>query len=162
MIILSNASVLSPTRASCTARKPQVNKYSLECSSLKHMGEAFMQTVLNWFKITGCIAVVLLLAGRGITSTKPIPDHATVYLHAGTNEYFVLSCTPQYAIDRPQLVLEVKISTARGMEATPFADCTNQGVWFSESRSLSGMLFEKLGIFGPLPYRWNEDGTWNW
>lgn len=121
-----------------------------------------VRNLLDWLKISGVIFIFLLFVGRGIPSTKPIPDYAIVYLHMGINEYFVLPCTPEDAIDWPELVLEVTISTARQMEANPFEDCRNQGVWFSESRSLTGMLFEKLGLFGPLPYRWNEDGTWNW
>ena len=44
-------------------------------------------------------------------------------------------------------------------------ECVNQGAYIMEGRTMTGLVLEGIGLeilLGPLPNRWNPDGSWNW
>jgi hypothetical protein len=54
------------------------------------------------------------------------------------------------------------IKQARDAGYKPDTDCVNSSGFVQDGRSLTGKLFEKIGILDPLTNRWNDDGSWNW
>jgi hypothetical protein len=54
------------------------------------------------------------------------------------------------------------VQDAYDMQYRPDPDCRERGAFVADGRSLTGTLLERLGILGPLPRRWNDDGSWNW
>ena len=99
-----------------------------------------------------------LLAGLGCPSTNTMPSNAEVFVEDDAKTYFAPPCLEQ---DRPSL----RATTAdrvHSLKYRPDPKCRDEGGFTQDGRSVTGILFEALGVLPPLPSRWNSDGTWNW
>jgi hypothetical protein len=112
--------------------------------------------------LTGAIGMllfvgVLAVAGFGIASTRPMPDHAQVLLDDSKKTYSSPPCVADARGLRWTTAGE-----AHRLKYRPDNDCCNAGGFVSDGRSLTGLLLQKLGVLPPLRSRWNADGSWNW
>ena len=116
-----------------------------------------MDRLFRAIRIIGGFALLFFMIGLGIGTSSPIPDHALVYLDDEVKTY----SAPLFLQDPASQPL-VTIVEARRLTYSPDRHSRDTGAFFEEGRSISGMLLEKVGILGPLPSRWNADGSWNY
>ncbi len=100
--------------------------------------------------------VVLLCIGFGIGSSKTMPKNVIILLDHTNKQYLAPVCV----LD-PSSYSVATVHEAYDLDYHPNPECRDQGAFVQEERSLSGILFEKLGLLRPLQSRWNPDGTWN-
>jgi hypothetical protein len=105
------------------------------------------------------IVVLLVFAGFGIGSSKVAPEYALVFVDASQNTYIAPPCL---AREKWVLYPQLTIEQAHKLKLNPEPKCRDDGGFVQEDRSLTGVMFEKLGLLSPLQSRWNADGTWNW
>ena len=105
------------------------------------------------------ICVLLVFVGFGIGSSKVAPEYALVFVDASQNTYITPPCL---ARDKWMLSPRFTIEQAHKLKLTPEPKCRDEGGFVQEGRSLTGVMFEKLGLLDPVQSRWNPDGTWNW
>lgn len=109
------------------------------------------------------IPLGLFWSGFGIESERYMPDSAFVYVDPVSNVYFGRYCIPASYKSGPfPKLLEMPARAAWALEVEPDHDCIEEGAFYEDGRSVSGMLLEWVGVLGPLRSRWNADGTWNW
>ncbi len=113
----------------------------------------------NGVKVALAIGGLLVYFGFGIGSSKIMPQNAELYLDHSMRLYISPPCVAFK--DRAQLSLAT-VAEARKLAYQPEPKCRDEGGFTQDGRSLSGRLFEWLGVIGPLPARWNLDGSWNW
>jgi hypothetical protein len=106
------------------------------------------------------LLVVALFAGTGITSMKVMPDYAPVYLDDASKTYFAAPCVLEW--ERPDINANaLRLSTAneaRSLKYKPDHTCRNTGIMAIEDRSLTGQLFERIGLLAPNTPWWdNQD-----
>lgn len=101
----------------------------------------------------------LLLIGFGIGSTVVAPDHALVFVDEDQLVYIAPPC-----VDHAKWMLypQLTIEQAYKLEYGPEPKCRDEGGFTQEGRSLTGLLFQRIGLLAPQVSRWNPDGTWNW
>jgi len=101
----------------------------------------------------------LLFLGFGIGGATAAPEYALVFVDANRMVYIAPSC-----VSRQEWTLypHLSLGQARKLKLDPEPKCRDEGGFIQEDRSASGHLLEKIGALGPLPSRWNRDGTWNW
>lgn len=87
------------------------------------------------------------------------PDNALVLLDESKDTYLAPPCVKAEAAG---LLQRVPLSLAQELKFQSDDQCRNSDDFVQEGRSLSGLLLQKVGILGPLPSRWNPDGSWNW
>lgn len=105
-------------------------------------------------KIVLILVSFLMFIGLGIGTTITAPDNALVYINYSNNTYAGF-------IDKKPMRI-TRLSTAKAKNFSPDEASRHRGDFVQDGRSLTGLLFEKLGLLDPLPSRWNKDGTWNW
>lgn len=105
------------------------------------------------------VFVFLIVIGFGIGSSKVAPDNAVVFINASQNTYIAPPCI---ARERWALYPRITIEQAYRLKLNPEPKCRDDGGFVQEGRSLTGSMFEKVGLLSPLKSRWNLDGTWNW
>lgn len=113
---------------------------------------------MAYVKLLAVIMTALLFLGLGIGSSTAIPDHAKVYANDAQKTYIGMSSTIQ-AKEKMRLTT---MKDVRSLKYLPDAYSRDNGDFVQEGRSLTGILFEKIGILSPLKSRWNKDGSWNW
>lgn len=121
-------------------------------------GQRSKQT-FNGVKVALAIGGLLVYFGFGIGSSEIMPQNAELYLDHSMRLYISPPCVAYK--DRAQLSLAT-VAEARKLAYQPEPKCRDEGGFTQDGRSLSGRLFEWLGVIGPLPARWNLDGSWNW
>ncbi len=118
----------------------------------------------------------LIILGFGISSSGSAPRHAFVAVDTSSKTYFGPNCMsvvpPGWMADGHSLgtlsdleaagYVMATLETVRDARFGPDPDCRDSGEFISEGRSLTGDLLEAIGILGPIPPRWNADGTWNY
>ena len=117
-----------------------------------------MNKAFGWIKVALAVPAVLLFLGFGISSSVVAPPHAVVFVDPSTGVYVAPPCLAR----RNMALISMPVGTARSLKYEPEPKCRDLGAFLQDARSPSGMLLERLGILGPLPSRWNKDGTWNW
>jgi hypothetical protein len=105
------------------------------------------------------VPLFLLFVGFGIGTGEGIPKHAIVLLDDQAHTYTSPLCVSEEEVHR---LRESKIEEAYALNYNPEPGCRDKGMFTAEGRSLSGGLLEAIGLIGPLPNRWNANGTWNW
>ena len=85
------------------------------------------------------------------------PDHALVYVDKQTNKYLAPPC-----VNDPSELFIMTLGEVHSLHYEPDGDCVDSGAFVTRGRNLPAMLLEEIGVFKPLPSRWNDDGTWNW
>lgn len=137
----------------------QVNEYRL--------AERIRAGVLS---VLGLIGALLGL-GLLIDSVAVAPKHAIVLVDYETRVYLAPPCIDAWAarapteaekIARPYRLESLPLGPAQEAGFTPEPRCRDQGGFTQEMRSLTGKLFERVGVLKPVKGRWNEDGSWNW
>ncbi len=99
-----------------------------------------------------------------------MPDNAILVLDAQARTYIAPPCLTkehynQLIEDVVQERDDLRLSTAGEayrLGYKPDPDCRDEDGFIQQGRSLTGLLFEALGLLRHLPGRWNPDGTWNW
>lgn len=115
------------------------------------------QKALTGSTIIAGILVVILLVGLSIGSSRTMPENAIVLVDDEARTYFAPPCVAKQGNLRVVTAAEV-----HDLGYSPDRDCVNEGGFMQDGRSLTGKLLEAIGLFKPLPSRWNADGTWNW
>lgn len=118
-----------------------------------------MKKGLGLFLKLLAVPLFLLFVGFGIGTVEGIPKHAIVLLDDQARTYISPLCVSEEEAHRFR---ESKVSEAYALNYSPEPGCRDKGMFTVEGRSLSGGLLESVGLIGPLPNRWNADGTWNW
>ncbi len=116
-----------------------------------------MEKVFLVLKGAAVVIGVLLIIGLAIKSSKGMPDYAEVYVNNAAKTYLAPPCTTATLGLRAMTAGEARRSGYR-----PDSKCRDEGSFIQDDRSLTGMLFQKIGILKPIPSRWNEDGSWNY
>ncbi len=116
-----------------------------------------METVFFAIKYAAALIGLLLIIGLSIKSSKVMPDHAKVYVNEAAKTYLAPPCIKAAASFRV-----ITAGEARRLGYTPDRKCRDEGAFIQDDRSLTGMLFQRIGILKPIPSRWNEDGSWNY
>jgi hypothetical protein len=116
-----------------------------------------MKNTIFVIKFIAALIGVLLLIGLGISSIKTMPENARVFVNDTEKTYLAPSCTKINANLRAMTASE-----ARKLGYEPNKKCRDGGAFAQDDRSLTGMLFQKIGILKPMPSRWNADGSWNY
>jgi hypothetical protein len=120
------------------------------------------------YTVTFFLVLVGLLfwLGFGIRSMKGAPPHAMLYVDDARRTYASPPCVTSGSIEADMTGRRVTHAQARTLGYRPDDECRNYdaegGGFLQEDRSLSGHALQWLGVLGPLPSRWNPDGTWNW
>ena len=111
--------------------------------------------------IKGIAAIcgAILFLGLGCPTIKPASDDAVVCIDDSSREYRAPPCLLEQDIADCQWAT---LRTVRELGYESNGECVTSGAFMMEGRSFTGSLLEELGILGPLPNRWNPDGTWNW
>lgn len=115
--------------------------------------------MFNGVKVAVALGGLLVCIGFGIGSSEIMPQNAELYLDHSMRLYISPPCVSLQ--DRAQLSLAT-VAEARKLAYQPEPKCRDEGGFTQDGRSLSGRLFEWLGVVGPLQGRWNLDGSWNW
>lgn len=113
-------------------------------------------------RAAGSILVVcafLVFLGFGVGSAVVAPSHALVFADASQNVYIAPPCVSR---EKWLLYPRMTIEQVHKLKLDPEPKCRDKGAFTQEARSLSGQLFETIGLLPPLKSRWNSDGTWNW
>ena len=113
--------------------------------------------LVNGFKLVAAFAGLGLFLGFGIGSDRSMPANAVLYLDHTSRVYIAPPCVTS----RGNLAVATA-AAAYALKYRPEAKCRDEGGFVQEDRSLTGHLLEKIGILGPVPSRWNADGSWNW
>lgn len=116
-----------------------------------------MEKVLNFLKLVGASIALLLMIGFSIGSSTVMPENAQVYVDDSAKTYIAPPC-----MEGNKGYRLVTAGVARKMGYKPDSKSRNEGAFSQDGRSLTGMLFEKVGVLKPIPSRWNEDGSWNY
>ena len=116
-----------------------------------------MEKVFLVLKVAAAVIGILLIIGLGIKSSKGMPDYAEVYVNDAAKTYLAPPCITA--------TVGLRVATAgeaRRLGYRPDSKCRNEGSFIQDDRSLTGMLFQKIGILKPITSRWNDDGSWNY
>lgn len=114
----------------------------------------------NIKKALGFMLALILLAaflGFGITSARTMPTYAQIFLDESSRTYIA---PPMVKSDKGLRLSTV--AEAYRLDYSPDLDSRDAGAFLQEDRSLTGHLLEWVGVLGPIPPRWNADGTWNY
>lgn len=107
---------------------------------------------------TGLAGLLLLFfLGLGIESSVVAPEYAMVLVDPLNRVYLA----PQCLSETQNRLVRTTIGEARKAGLEPDPACRDTGAFTQDTRSLSGMLLENIGILDPLKPRWNKDGSWN-
>ncbi|KXK03263.1 MAG: hypothetical protein UZ03_NOB001001674 [Nitrospira sp. OLB3] len=110
------------------------------------------------FLKTGLAGLLLLFfLGFGIESSVVAPEYAMVLVDPLNRVYLA----PQCLSETQNRLARTTIREARKAGLQPDPACRDTGAFRQDTRSLSGMLLENIGILDPLKPRWNKDGSWN-
>ncbi len=118
-----------------------------------------MQRILRITKNAAIVAGAILFLGLGIGTGVGAPDHAIVFIDPKNKVYLAPPCLER---EKAETFSRMTIRAARKLNLTPDPTCRDASGFTQDGRSLTGIFLEKLGILGPLPTRWNADGSWNW
>lgn len=118
-----------------------------------------MKEALRLVAAAVVVCAFFLFAGFGIGGSLVAPNHAIVFVDANQNVYIAPSCVPK---EKWPLYPHLTIEQADKLKLSPEAACRDAGGFIQEGRSLTGHLFQKIGLLDPPDSRWNADGTWNW
>ena len=116
-----------------------------------------MEKVFLAIKFTAAFICFLLMIGLGIGSLKVTPDYAEVYVNDAVKTYLAPPC-----ITAAVGLRAITAGEARRLGYRPDSKCRDEGSFTQDDRSLTGKLFQKIGILKPIPSRWNKDGSWNY
>ena len=116
-----------------------------------------MERVADFLKGVAGVAGLLLFLGFGMSSHTSAPKNAVVLVSEVTKEYHAPPCVADLGTFQ-----RMTIGDARALRYKPNSECRDADGFVQETRSASGSMLEWIGILGPLPSRWNEDGSWNW
>jgi|SRR3989344_3886441 len=105
------------------------------------------------------VCAFLLFLGFGIEGSVFAPNNALVFVDVNQNMYLAPPCVPR---EKWLLYSRMTIEQVHKLNLNPEPKCRDEGAFTQEDRSLSGQLFEKLGLLSSPKSRWNPDGTWNW
>ena len=119
--------------------------------------EEMMRSHSKVCAVIGGFALFLFVVGLSIRSSTHMPENAQIYLNDTTRTYSAPPC-----ISDPAGLRLGTAGDAHRLQYKPDTGSKEAGAFFREGRSLSGMLLEKIGILGPVPARWNADGSWNY
>ena len=86
-----------------------------------------------------------------------MPDNAILLVDRTRGVYLAPPC-----VEAPERYVQLSAAEARRRGLRPEPNCRESGAFGQEDRSLSGALLQRLGLLGPIPSRWNADGTWKW
>jgi hypothetical protein len=115
------------------------------------------ENIFTTIKLVVGLIGLLLLLGLFVQSSRGIPSHAILYVDDHKKIYFAPPCLESNIGYRLTTVKEV-----RELGYSPDKDCRD-GVGFHQpDRSITGYLFQNIGLLKSIPSRWNEDGTWNY
>lgn len=120
-----------------------------------------MGKLVSCLKIFVFIILVLLGLGLGIESVGYVPDYAIVYLNKNTNEYY------------SPLILTQEIIDEIGLEKSTLKKANELGFTMSEvdyendhfhqkGRSLTGKIFEDMGVLPEFKDRVDNEGNWRY
>ena len=116
-----------------------------------------MGKVLLALKVVMVVVGVIFIIGLILGSLKVMPDHAVVYVNDTAKTYFGPPC-----IKTTVGLRAIAAGEARRIGYEPDRKCRDEGTFTQVGRSLTGIFFQSVGILGPKPSRWNENGSWNW
>jgi hypothetical protein len=115
--------------------------------------------LISGARIALVFIVVVLCAGTGCPTIGPgMPDNAVLLVDDAARTYMSPPCL---ASERPDLRVTTN-AKANELNYRPDHDCREDGGFFQEGRSMTGILLEAVGVLRPLPSRWTADGQWNW
>jgi len=118
-----------------------------------------MDKVKNLCIYIGVIIVFLFGLGFSIGSEIGEPDYATLYINPESKTYYSPPCL---SVVEQNNLIKITSKELSYPEYKPDSKCRDNNGFNADGRSLTGQLLEKFGIIGPLPSRWNPDGSWNW
>jgi len=120
----------------------------------------FLLEKIKKYTLNLIIAIVALL-GLGLTigSMGTIPDNAIVYVDTNTNVFY----SPLSLTQEKVTALDLKENTLRNAKTLGYimdeGDKQN-GYFYQNGRSLTGIILEKLGILPKLKGRVDSNGNW--
>ena len=114
---------------------------------------------LNGVKVVLALGGLLVYIGFGIGTSEIMPQNAEIFLDHTKRHYIAPPCT---RIEYGSQLSLATVAEARRLAYQPEPECRDEGGFTQDGRSLSGKALEWLGVLGPLPARWNPDGSWNW
>jgi hypothetical protein len=111
--------------------------------------------------------VVLLYLGAGSSSIVQVPGYAVAYLDDTNKTYLTLPCvdqwqkTPTHSVD---VLRQALVADAYKLGYRMDEDCREAGGFIDDDRSLTGFLFERIGLLPPIEHWWDrpyrkEDGS---
>lgn len=128
-----------------------------------------------WNFVKGGFALVglALVVGLSLDSFKVTPENAIIYIDPTKKLYYSPLCVHGKTPTSMEQLLALEFPEFMELDAGRYRDiaekdyqtpneCKGLTYWFQENRSMTGNLFQKVGILKPLPNRWNPDGTWNY
>ena len=118
-----------------------------------------MERLKRITKYSIIILLVLFIGGFTIGTVGSVPKNATVYVDEKTNEFYSPLSLSQIKVTE----LKLKSSSLKNAELYGYKmneDDKQNGYFQQESRSLSGMLLEKIGVLPKLRDRIDSNGDW--
>lgn len=94
-----------------------------------------------------------------VQTSRDMPPNTILYVSDYKKIYFAPPCLESCASYRLTTAKEV-----RELGYSPDKDCRDRVDFQQPDRSITGHLFQRIGLLKPLPLpsRWNENGTWNY
>ena len=108
-------------------------------------------------KLIAGLLMALLIFGFAVQTSKSMPPNAILYVYDYRKIYFAPPCLKSCDSYRLTTAKEV-----RELGYNPDKECQDRVGFHQSDRSLTGHLFQRIGLLKPLPSRWNENGTWNY
>jgi hypothetical protein len=118
-----------------------------------------MKRLLDAAKLSAfCVGAILLL-GLGIGTSPTMPSYARVYADDGAKTYLALPCLAEWKERKSDQFAFLRLSTAGEvwkLNYKPDAICSESGDFSGPDRSITGVLFEKVGILPPRVPWWDK------
>lgn len=106
------------------------------------------------------ILIVVILGNMGTTYGPP--NNAIVYVDDARRIYYAEPCATDDVFFESKFTLRQTIYEKLDLNYSPASKCRHAGWLTQNGRSQLGLLFEKIGLIGPMESRWNEDGSWRY
>jgi hypothetical protein len=102
---------------------------------------------------------VVLVVGLGIGSVAEMPGRAPVYLDDSSRTFLAAPCLAEWRTRtgaKPDAARLGTAAEARYLQYSPDEICRRTGLHSPGDRSVTGHLFELLGLLPPLKQWWDE------
>jgi hypothetical protein len=116
-----------------------------------------MPSISNALKIALGFIAIALFSGLSCQTIRSMPDNAIVLVDDTKHQFIAPPC-----VDDTGGLKQTTARAAYSLKYKPEPGCRDRGGFMQMGRSLTGVLFEGVGLLRPLASRWNEDGSWRW